>query len=206
MGKTTKSRRKRPSAVKKPAGAPKRRVNQEAIDEMAELRRQGLSFADIGARLGCNERTVRRYVGHVQPQLHLPEAVPVPEVQDPRRLREALARGLSDTLYNLRASPQPSLSTAFMAEATKLIQEGLEEVPPLTLELMQQDEELRKNFLRSTIGALYADYKQWANWGEEWYGRFPVESVVTWRPFSARARLYFTEDDFPDVDWLEEEP
>jgi hypothetical protein len=206
MGRTTKASRNRPSAARKSEGAPKRRVNQESIDEMAELRRQGLSFADIGARVGCNERTVRRYVGQVQPQLHLPEAVPVPEVQDPRRMREALARELSSTLYNHRPSPQPSLSVAFMAEATKLIQEGLEEVPPLTLELMQQDEELRKNFLRSTVGALYADYRQWTESGEALCGRIPCESVVTWRPPWERTKVYITDEDFPEVDWLEEEP
>ena len=65
-----------------------------------------------------------------------------------------------------------------MAEATKLIQEGLEEVPPLTLELMQQDEELRKNFLRSTVGALYADYKQWTEIGEIGTAASRCESVV----------------------------
>lgn len=205
MSRTTKANRERPGAAVGPEHAPKRRVTQGAINKMAELRQQGVSYQEIGARLGCSERTARRYVGQVQPQLHLPEAVPEPELQDPQRMREALARELSNTLYNYRPSPQPSLSVTFMAEATKLIQGGLEEVPPLTLELMQQDEELRKNFLRSTVGAMYADYKQWTEWGEEWYGRLPVESVVTWRPFAGRRKPYFTDDDFPDVDWLEAE-
>ena len=35
----------------------RRRVTQEMIDQMAELRRQGLSFAEIGARVGCSDRT-----------------------------------------------------------------------------------------------------------------------------------------------------
>lgn len=205
MSRTTKASRERPAAAVGPHNAPRRRVTQGAIDKMAELRQQGVSYREIGARLGCSERTARRYVGQVQPQLHLPEAVPVPEVQEPRQMREALARELSNTLYNHRPSPQPSLSVAFMAEATKLIQEGLEEVPPLTLELMQMDEELRKNFLRSAVGALHADYKQWTEIGEIAYGRLPIESVVTWRPPWERTRKYTTEDDYPEVDWLEED-
>src|SRR5207245_2869272 len=48
------------------------RVSQEDIDAMAELRRQGLGFAEIGARRILSERTARRYVGKVAPRLTVP--------------------------------------------------------------------------------------------------------------------------------------
>jgi hypothetical protein len=139
MGRTTKALRNRPRAARKSEGAPKRRVNQEAIDEMAALRRQGLSFEEIGARAGCSERTARRYVSQVLTQLHLPQPTPEPEAQDPRRLRETLARGFSESLYRAEDFPQPRLSVTFLAEATRVVHDCLEAVPPLTLELMSRD-------------------------------------------------------------------
>ena len=87
MPKTTKKTRHRPKGTIAVSGAARRRVTQESIDQMAVLRRQGLPFEEIGARVGCSERTARRYAGRVQPQLHLPEANPEPEVEDPRRMR-----------------------------------------------------------------------------------------------------------------------
>ena len=40
---------------------------------MAELRREGLGFAEVGARRGFSERTARRFVGKVEPRLTLPQ-------------------------------------------------------------------------------------------------------------------------------------
>jgi len=203
MSSTPKAIRERRIGAGGSPHAPKRRVTQESINKMAELRQQGVSYHEIGARLGCSERTARRYVGQVQPQLHLPQAVPVPEAQDPRRMREALAREFSKTLYDLRQSPHPSLSVAFMGAATKLIHDSLEEVPSLTLELMLQDLELRKNFLRATVGSLYADFRLWVENGDRLFDRFPSESVISWRPPWERQEADCSDDDIHDLDWLE---
>ncbi len=76
----------------------RRRVTQDSIDEMTALRRQGVTFRDIGARLGCSERTARRFVGQVLPQLHVPRATPELET-DPRALRERLLSEFIELLY-----------------------------------------------------------------------------------------------------------
>lgn len=68
-----KDRRSRSNRSRRALGVTRRRVTQEKVDQMAHLRRQGLTFADIGARLGCSERTARRYAGRVEPRLQLPE-------------------------------------------------------------------------------------------------------------------------------------
>ena len=54
------------------------RVTQGMVNRMAELRRQGLTFQEIGARVGCSERTARRKVGQVEPQINLPQRGPEP--------------------------------------------------------------------------------------------------------------------------------
>src|SRR3989304_4120277 len=76
----------------------RQRVEQSTIDKMAEFRRQGVSFQEIGARLECSERTARRYVGNVQPHLVLPATKPDAE-RDPRFLREKLLTEFLDLLY-----------------------------------------------------------------------------------------------------------
>ena len=165
---------------------------------MAALRRQGLTFKEIGARLGCSERTARRYVGNVLPQLNLPQAAPEPEAEDPRRMRDLLARGLSDTLYRLEQFPQPRLSVAFLAEATRLIQKCLEELPPLTLELMMSDSALRTRFLKETVGALYTDYKNFVLFDIGLGGMTAAQSAAGWRPPGERPERSDLDDE--DID------
>ena len=65
---------------------------------MAELRRQGLGFAEVGARRGFSEKTARRYVGKVEPRLTLPQGDAEPET-DPRALRERFAQDFLEILY-----------------------------------------------------------------------------------------------------------
>src|SRR2546422_3141559 len=77
------------------------RVSQEDIDAMAELRRQGLGFAEVGARRGFSEKTARRFVGKVEPRLTLPQGAAEPET-DPRALRERFARDFLEILYRDR--------------------------------------------------------------------------------------------------------
>jgi hypothetical protein len=77
----------------------RRRVTQETIDEMAALRRQGLPFEQVGVRVGCSERTARRYVGHVEPELSLPPSKTEPNAQDPRQLCARLLSEFLDALY-----------------------------------------------------------------------------------------------------------
>src|SRR2546427_12623606 len=74
------------------------RVSQEDIDAMAELRRQGLGFAEVGARRGFSEKTARRFVGKVEPRLKLPQGDAEPEC-DPRALHERFAQAFLEIQY-----------------------------------------------------------------------------------------------------------
>src|SRR3989304_6035688 len=86
--------------VSRRSGPPWRhRGSQEDIDAMAELRRQGLAFAEIGARQGLSERTARRYVGRVEPRLKLPQRDDPEPDADPGALRERFAREFMEILY-----------------------------------------------------------------------------------------------------------
>jgi hypothetical protein len=179
--------------------APRHRVTQETVDEMAALRRQGLTFQEIGERVGSSERTARRYVGRVQPQLQLPPANLEPEVEDPHQMRERLARWFSDFLYKLNEDPRPRESVTFLGEATKVMRERLEAMDPLTLELMIKDIELRKRFVVEVVGRLYSDYKIILHMDVEFGHMSPSQAAAGWRPPHERPAIEPEDDDcFPE--------
>lgn len=192
MTRSTKTRRPRPRVA---AQATRQRVNQEAVDEMAKLRRQGLTFKEIGARLGCSERTARRYAGVVEPQIKMPPASPAPEPKDTRQLRDSLARWFSDSLYGAKHYPQPRMSVRFMAEATRLIRERLAEMDHLTLELAFKDREMKNRFLKEVVGPLYSDFKWHIYLDTEFGFMMPSESAARWHPPSGRSTSSALEGD-----------
>ncbi len=182
MSRTTKTRRWRPGAAGTVLKASRQRVNQETVDQMAEFRRQGLTNEEIGARLGCSERTVRRYAGRVEPQIQLPPATPEPEAEDPRQLKEILARWFSDFLYKYPDHPHPNLSVRFMDTAVREFRKVLEPVDALTLGLLSKDHALRLRFVRESIGWLLAAYKRHIEWDANWEGLTAAESAANWIP------------------------
>ena len=165
----------------------RRCVTQEAIDEMAALRRQGVTFRDIGERLKCSERTARRYAGKVEPQLHLPQGNPEPET-DPRALRERFTSEFLELLYRderLRSltvtwrkvgedtheaiwGGPPSI--LFLSEAEGLLRERLGGLGDLALRLLTRDKRSQYRFLQETIGSLYADYVTWHQFAQNFGG------------------------------------
>jgi hypothetical protein len=160
---------------------------------MAALRRQGLTFKEIGQRVGSSERTARRYAGGVQPQLQLPPAHLEPEVEDPHQMRERLARWFSDFLYKHNGHPRPRESVTFLAEATRMLRERLDATDPLTMELMVKDVELRKRFVLEVVGPLYSDYKLLVQMDTEFGQMSPSQAAASWRP--PRERPDQVEDD-----------
>jgi hypothetical protein len=161
---------------------------------MTELRLQGLTFADIGARLGCSERTARRYVGKVEPRLQLPQENPEPEA-DPRALRERFTSEFLEILHGdgrLRSltlrwqkvgeATQKAIwggppSILFLSEAERLIRERLDGIGDLALRLLAREKQSQHRFLREVAGSLYADYVLWHQFAQN-FG----ETGEDWRP------------------------
>jgi|GEM_PF-2934065 len=177
-------------------GGPGRRVTQETIDEMAALRRQGLTFEEIGVRVGRSERTARRYTGKVQPQLHLPQEEPGLDT-DPRALRAQLISEFLEVLYNDRRlrsltftwqrvddNTQQAVyggppSILFLSEAERLIREQLESLNPHALRFLALDKRSKHRFLREVVGSLYSDYVAWHRFSQSFDGTGTGED---WRP------------------------
>jgi hypothetical protein len=186
----------------------RRRVTQERIDEMAELRRQGSTFGEIGARLGCSERTARRYVGKVRPQLYLPQADPE---ANPRTLCEQLASRFLDLLHRdpqlrsltftwRRVDDETQVaeyggppSILFLSEAERLIRERLEGLGVLALRLLALDKRSQHRFLREVVGCLYRDYVQWTEFVQS-FG----DTGEDWRPPRERPPAEETDEDDMD--------
>ncbi len=183
------------------------RVTQETIDQMAALRRQGLTFEQIGARVGCSERTARRYTAKVQPQLHLPQAEPELDT-DPRVLRERLTSEFLQLLYNDRRlrsltvtwhrvddSTQQAVyggppSILFLSEAERLLREQLDSVGLLAVQFLARDKRSKLRFLREVVGPLYQDYAHWHQFSQN-FG----ETGENWRPPRERPAEEVNEND-----------
>ncbi len=190
----------------------RRRVTQERIDRMAELRRQGVPYAEIGARLGCSERTARRYSGRVRPDLHLPNAIPDMET-DPRILRDQLASRFVQWLHDdqrlcrlTRRWRQVDRSTReaiyggppsilFLSEAEHLLRDRLDGLAIVALRLLAQNPQSQRRFLQEVVGYLYWDYVRH-------YQHQNLNSVTDepWRPPRERPAPEPLDDQDEDLD------
>lgn len=188
-------------------GGPGRRVTQETIDEMAALRRQGLTFEEIGVRVRRSARTARRYTGKVQPQLHLPQENPDLDT-DPRTRRARLISEFLELLYNDRRlrsltftwqrvddSTQQAVyggppSILFLSEAERLIREQLEDLNPNALGYLALDERSKHRFLREVVGPLYSDYVVWHQFSESF-----DDTGEGWRPPQERPAIEPIDED-----------
>lgn len=189
-------------------------MTQDAIDEMASLRLKGFTFADIGKRLRCSERTARRYVGNVMPQLRLPQANAdtAPElVVDARTLREGFITKFLDVLYNdegLRGattimhyegddhwSYEYGLppSTRLLAEAEHLLRKRFATMGDGAVRLLARDKRAEPRFLREVVGDLRLDYINWHHCSQN-FGSGGIGE--DWRPLSERPSV--EEPDYED--------
>ena len=146
------------TAGRENADAPRkkgRRITQTIVDRMAELRRQGVTFVDIGARVGRSERTARRYVGHVQPQVVLPGAQQETESDNPKELRATLEKRLAMFLHR---GWEKWPSAAFLAETNRVGVERLAQTDVHTLRLLVRDAKVWNQFIMEVVGPLYKDF------------------------------------------------
>ncbi len=192
------SRRARKPVAANPKRDGGRRVTQEHIDRMATLRRQGVSFEEIGVKVGCSERTARRYAGQVERHLVLPARTRDSDF-DPRALRETLLVNWMERLHadtGLRAVTArihridewneewiygcpPSI--LFLSEAEHQLRGRLSKTGDLALRLMARADESQVRFIQEVVGALAADYISWHRFSQNF-----SEAGDDWRPPSER--------------------
>jgi len=160
-----------------PKRAGGQRVDQEKIDQMVLLRRQGLGYEEIAKRVGCSVRTVQRYVKNVEPELRIPQPNEQRE-RDPRVLRQQILRQLMDELFGDNqlagldftrfedtgedeAPFDGPPSIRFLNEAERLLRAALHSCGDDTVRLIASSTEAQRMFVAETIGTLRDDYRRW---------------------------------------------
>lgn len=180
-------------------------MDQEVVDKMTVLRQRGVSFKEIGRRVGCSERTARRWVGQVVPQLHSP-GPELASTTDPRAIRELLLDEFMALLYvnrglrsvtvvwqrvgdpmseSFQATYGGPPSILFLSEAERLLGERLAKTGPRALQLLTRTRQSKHRFIREVIGSLYSDYMNWHRVAFNSFTGFN-ETGEDWRPPSER--------------------
>jgi transposase len=189
MAESTKRSHLSRSHTNLPAAPTRRRITQERINQMVELRRQGLTHKEIGARVGCSERTSRRCVGRVEPAIKLPGEGQEPDV-DQKGQRDRLAR-----IYarKLREGWERWKSVRFVAEANRQIQERLADTDPETIRLLLEDHRMQEHYFWETNGPLYCDFRS----HERLAGTRFDDGLLNyrWRPPRERKDISMPEDE-----------
>jgi len=116
-----------------------RRVHQKIVNQMIELRRQGFSHQDIGKRVGCSERTVRRHTKGVSRRL----------VHAGEQKAFDLLRWCCVNVFAIRDRLELSIreADAFMKQARAAVST----LDPLTRQRLPDDRQLRLDFLFKVV-------------------------------------------------------
>ncbi|MGH7593046.1 MAG: hypothetical protein ACRELE_04235 [Gemmatimonadales bacterium] len=175
------------------------------IRQIESLRLQGFSFKDIGTRVGCSERTARRYGAGVKPKLQLPGEKPDLASMDPGPIRAALLTQFMEALYQDKSlrevtvvwhrDPDPRStfwaaeygnppSILFLNEAERQLRRALDALGPHSVRMLARDVRSKGRFLRDVVGDLYADYISWHQFQQEFEP--DIIRAPLWRPPSER--------------------
>lgn len=169
------------------AGPGRHRVTQPIANRMAALRREGLTFQQIGQRVGCSARTARRWVGHVVARIEVPRTEPVTE-PDPKKLRVNLAKVYAKALME-GWDKWPSAS--FIAEGNRQFEERLEKADPQTLRLLARDGRIQTQFFLEVVGPIYSDFTTYRHAHEIVQRTSFTNKPFFWKPPHEREDLGF---------------
>ncbi len=116
-----------------------RRVHQKIVNQMIELRRQGFSHQEIGKKVGCSERTVRRHTKGVSRRL----------VHAGEQKAFDLLRWCCVNVFAIRDRLELSIreADAFMKQARAAVST----LDPLTRQRLPDDRQLRLDFLFKVV-------------------------------------------------------
>jgi len=161
---------------------------------MADLRLQGLTFEDIGTRVGCSERTARRYVGHIEPRIEPPGA-DAPIELDAEKLQVNLAKAFAELLME-GWNRWPSAT--FIAETNRLLRERLERTDLETLQLLARDQRIRSQFFLEVFAPIYGDFTACRHADEIFQRTSFTNKPFFWTPPHERKDLGDAPEDLAD--------
>jgi hypothetical protein len=153
----------------------RRRVTQESVDQMADLRRQGFTFREIGNRVGCSERTARRYAGRVTPKIEVPGPA---TIEDADVLRQRLGDRFGEAVH-LCWSKCPSV--LFVDEAIRQFRAELAVMDVKTLRLLDRDQRMLNQIFRQVVEPLARSYLSFQD-AADFLQQVDPETPRFWRP------------------------
>ena len=121
-------------------------MNQDVLDEMHRLRRSGYTNREIAEKVLRSERTVRRYVGDVEPDVKLRPDVSVAELMDwfhekildLRRALIGIALSDWDEVFDLGVEA--------IDETTRALRGRVQALDEITIKKIAADESYRDEF------------------------------------------------------------
>jgi len=116
-----------------------RRVHQKTVNHMIELRRQGFSHKEIGKRVGCSERTVRRHTQGVSRHL----------VHAGEQKAFDLLRWCCVNVFAIRDRLKLNIREANVL--VKQARAAASTLDPLMLQRLKEDRQLRLDFLFKVV-------------------------------------------------------
>lgn len=133
-------------------------MNQETLDKMSSLRRDGFTMREIAERVSRSERTVRRYVKNVQPQIRMPADLTSDDFTDwfydqvlaSRRSLVAAASEHWDETFELGLEAVDS--------AMKSLRELLAGMEEVSIRRLEADESLRGEFFDEFLKNVARDW------------------------------------------------
>ena len=122
-----------------------RSMNNKQIEQMASLRRDGFTMRAIGKEVGVSERSVRRYVTDVEPEIRLP-SLNLEELADLFYDHILAQRRLLTRVASEQWEESFDLGFEAVDAAMQSLREQLSGMDKVTIKRLGADEELRAEF------------------------------------------------------------
>lgn len=176
-------------------GGRPQRVNQDVLDEMSRLRRRGYTIREVAEKVGRSERTVRRYVKGIEPQVKARSDLGsaqlmdwfYDQVLDRRRTLIVFAHNRWDEVVEL--------GVEVIDETARALRKRVSVMDEITVNRMASDEDYRREYFEEFIAPVVKKWmehlillRQWAHMAEAAGPGAFVEDDYDGHEFSDRAR------------------
>ena len=135
-----------------------RRVNQELLDQMVSLRRDGFTMKAIAEKVGVSERTVRRYVRGVEPDIRMPSELDSNELTDGFYDQVLASRRRIVAIASEDWGEPVELGMEAVDSAMKSLRKLLAGMENVSIRKLGADESLRAEFFRDFMAHVMRDW------------------------------------------------